>query len=61
MKFGPGADNARTRALYSEDRAPPQAGKDYYGGPIRIVGTTYTEATAGEPMDSSSRAWSGST
>jgi hypothetical protein len=30
---------------------PPQAGKDYYGGPIKIVGTAYTEATAAEPKD----------
>jgi hypothetical protein len=30
---------------------PPTAGKDYYGGPIKIVGTEYTQATPGEPQD----------
>lgn len=30
---------------------PAQAGKDYYGGPIKIVGTAYAEATAAEPKD----------
>jgi hypothetical protein len=30
---------------------PPTPGKDYYGGPIKIVGTAYTEATPAEPQD----------
>jgi hypothetical protein len=30
---------------------PPTPGKDYYGGPIKIVGNAYTEATPAEPQD----------
>jgi hypothetical protein len=30
---------------------PPAPGKDYYGGPIKIVGTEYAQATPGEPQD----------
>jgi hypothetical protein len=30
---------------------PPAPGKDYYGGPIKIVGTEYAEAIPGEPQD----------
>ena len=34
---------------------PSSPGKDYYGGPIKIVGTAYTEATPAEPQDA--KAW----
>jgi hypothetical protein len=30
---------------------PPAPGKDYYGGPIKIVGNDYSEATPAEPQD----------
>jgi hypothetical protein len=30
---------------------PPAPGKDYYGGPIKIVGQPYTEATPAEPQN----------
>jgi len=30
---------------------PPAPGKDYYGSPIKIVGTEYAEATPAEPRD----------
>jgi hypothetical protein len=32
---------------------PPAAGKDYYGGPIKIVGTEFDQATPAEPRDAS--------
>jgi hypothetical protein len=30
---------------------PPAPGKDYYGGPIKIVGADYTQGTPAEPQD----------
>jgi hypothetical protein len=30
---------------------PPAVNKDYYGGPIKIVGTEFTQATPGEPAN----------
>jgi hypothetical protein len=42
---------SRLPVIYRNVALPPEPGKDYYGGPIKIVGTPYTEATAGEPKD----------
>lgn len=42
---------SRLPLVYQNIVQPPATGKDYYGGPIKIVGTRYEEATAGEPKD----------
>ena len=34
---------------YENIDAPKESGKDYYGGPIKIVGMTYRDAVAGQP------------
>ena len=36
---------------YDNVLQPPAPGKDYYGGPIKIVGMDYAEATPAEPQD----------
>jgi hypothetical protein len=42
---------SRLPVTYQNILVPPQPGKDYYGGPIKVVGTGYGEATAGEPKN----------
>lgn len=42
---------SRLPLTYQNIAQPPAPGKDYYGGPVKIVGTRYDEATAGEPKD----------
>ena len=36
---------------YDNVLQPPTSGRDYYGGPIKIVGTSYTSAIPAEPED----------